>query len=167
MAFGARHPEISPGSAGPSVSARPADGNICAASRISMAPSGAATLTFERLKRPCSDRAKIFFDPTLFLHFFYYIRNVSGGIDCRRLHHVSNEGPSQNTRTKEKKMICPRCKKDVSSWCLRKCTNCGTVYCNLCSTRSEKDIADGTMRYNCDSTQCPTCGQRKGEKLSF
>lgn len=63
-------------------------------------------------------------------------------------------------------MYCPRCKKDVSSWSLRKCQNCGTVYCNLCSTRSEKDIADGQMRYNCDSSQCPVCHQNKGEKLS-
>lgn len=53
--------------------------------------------------------------------------------------------------------FCPRCKSETP-WRSR-CTNCGTLYCNLCSTLSDQNIyQEGKKPHsNLCTDQCPSC----------
>ena len=60
--------------------------------------------------------------------------------------------------------FCTRCHNETT-WRAR-CTNCGTVYCDRCSTLSDKDISEGRKPYlSCCSEQCPSCNERAGKNI--
>lgn len=63
--------------------------------------------------------------------------------------------------------ICMRCREELPASNMRYiCRNCGSRYCDYCSTMTDSQVANGEKpTSSCSKTICPSCGRDAGERI--